>query len=68
MQMLQFFMVLADNSNVTNVRHKSLEGAQREARRLADTNPGVRFFVLASVGHALRADPVVWEQHDDVPF
>lgn len=66
-----FFMVLADNSNQTNVRHASIEVARGEAKRLAALNPGVRFFVLASLGHMVKEDPVTWQQHepsDEIPF
>ena len=35
----QFWMVLADNSKETTVRHRSLDDAQREAKRLLPTIP-----------------------------
>lgn len=68
MQHESFYMVLSDNSSYTNVRHASLALARAEAERLARANPGVKFFVLASLGHAVRNDPVSWEPHDDIPF
>lgn len=60
-----FWMVLADNSNQTNMRHDTRDRAQNEATRLAGINPGIRFFVLQSIGAAVRRDPVSWETHDD---
>lgn len=66
-----FFMVLSDQSNVTNVRHANLDVARKEARRLAGLNPGVKFFVLASLGHMVKEDPVTWQRHemdDGIPF
>lgn len=65
-----FFMVMSDipDRAPPRVRHNSLDAAKREARRLADANPGERFFVLASLGHMIRNDPVSWQKHDDVPF
>lgn len=67
-QMPNFFMVLADNSDQTRVRHCTLEDARREAARLATLNPGLKFFVLASLGHMVRENPTRWEAHDDIPF
>lgn len=66
-----FFMVLADNSSNTNVRHTNIDVARGEAKRLAAMNPGIRFFVLASLGHMIKEDPVTWQQHqpdDEIPF
>lgn len=66
-----FFMVLADNSSQTNVRHATIDIARNEARRLAAINPRVKFFVLASLGHMVKEDPVTWREHepnDEIPF
>lgn len=63
-----FWMVLADNSTTTTVRHPSPEVARGEAERLAGLNPGVRFYVLQSKGHALKENPVAWHEHDEIPF
>lgn len=63
-----FWMVLSDNSNYTIVRHRTLEIAKGEANRLAAANPGIRFFVLQSIGAAVRTDPVSWVEHDTIPF
>lgn len=66
-----FFMVLSDRSSSTTVRHASIEVARGEAKRLAAQNPGIKFFVLASLGHMVKEDPVTWQAHepdDQIPF
>lgn len=66
-----FFMVLSDRSSETRVRHATLDIARNEAKRLACLNPGCKFFVLASLGHMVKEDPVTWEEHspdDGIPF
>lgn len=63
----QFWMVLADNSKETTVRHRSLDDAQREAKRLATNHPGVRFWVLEAKG-CMEHNAVVWTPADDIPF
>jgi hypothetical protein len=64
-----FWMVLADNSSHTAYRHASHGSAVTEAKRLAAQNKGVKFFVLASVGHAVVRDPVEWTAYDiEIPF
>ena len=65
-----FWMVLADNSEYTRVRHRSFEEAKREAKRLAAGNPGIQFHVLRLVGTAIKPDPVefVEAEDDPVPF
>lgn len=60
-----FWMVLADNSSQTTVRHDTRDRAQNEARRLASANPGIRFFVLQSIGAAIRHEPISWEAHQE---
>lgn len=66
-----FFMVLSDRSSETRVRHATIDIARNEAKRLAALNPGCKFFVLASLGHMVKEDPVTWQQHestDEIPF
>lgn len=63
-----FWMVLAENSSHTQVRHANRGLANKEAARLAALNPGVMFHVLRSEGHALKVDPVSWVKHDEIPF
>lgn len=67
-----FFMVLADRvtspiwgSGLPTVRHETLDSARTEAKRLALLNTGTKFFVLASIGHAVTPEPVIWEAHED---
>ncbi len=61
-------MVYADNSTQTRCRHGSRKQAEDEARRLAGINPGIKFFVLQSIGYAARTEPVEWVEHDGIPF
>jgi hypothetical protein len=66
-------MVLGDGSDHTRVRHPSMERAVTEARRLAASNKGQRFFVLKCIGAAVIEDPVKWIHSDDaldseIPF
>lgn len=69
---LTFFMVLSDRSAETRARHATLDIARNEAKRLATLNPGVKFYVLASLGHMVKEDPVTWQAHepdqDQIPF
>ena len=62
------FLVWNPNANFPRYRHYSRDSAIREARRLADANPGEQFFVMAPVGLAVRRDPVEWIEADDIPF
>lgn len=69
MRLETFWMVLADNSPATHVRHANFSKAQSEAKRLASLNPGTRFWVLQSMGAAQRSEPVAWlECDDEIPF
>ena len=64
-----FFMVYGEGQGAPSVRHDTFETAEREAKRLADRVPGVRFFVLSAVGYAKRVEPVEYVQlRDYVPF
>jgi hypothetical protein len=62
--MNKFWMVLANNSNITTYRHDSFEAARTEAARLARMNPAVAFFVLGSEGFAIKRD-VDWHKTGD---
>ena len=64
-----FFMVYGLGQGAPTVIHDSFEQASAEAKRLADRYPGLRFYVLATVGRAekvsvefRRIDP------DEIPF
>ena len=65
-----FWMVLSERSSETRVRHQTFLEAQQEARRLASANMGTKFYVLQSVGHAIRDEPTSWHEHetDPIPF
>ena len=63
----KFWMVLAENTNETRVRHASFAAARNEACRLMKIKKGVRFFVLESRGFALEPKPTDWIAHDDRP-
>lgn len=69
----RFWMVYGAGQGAPTARHKSFTGARTEAERLARHVPGVRFFILETVGAAekvdvqfidLRAD----DQTDEIPF
>lgn len=60
-----FYMVLADNSSHTQYRHPTLDSARNDARLMALKHPCLKFYVLASLGHAVTPEPVTWELHKD---
>ncbi|HEY4356020.1 MAG TPA: hypothetical protein VGN16_09760 [Acidobacteriaceae bacterium] len=71
MNSASFWMVLADNSTTTMIRHSTFDKAKAEASRLATKHPGIRFYVLGSQGHCVREEPVCWTPHigfDEIPF
>ena len=47
--------------NVPKVKHDSYKSAADEARRLAQLNPGVKFFVLEAVSAFVTETPKVTE-------
>lgn len=57
-----FYIVVSDERGPGSYphRHCTLTAAQTEAKRLAREKRGVKFFVLASLGHAFEAD-AEWE-------
>ena len=63
-----FYMVWSETTHETHVRHSLEQDAVREAERLAEANPGIRFFVLQATGYARTAKPVTWTQLDAIPF
>ena len=53
-----FYMVWRDMGGNPIKRHETIEAAREEARRLAQENPCIEFFVLRVVeGWAYREDP-----------
>lgn len=66
---MTFWMVRAENNDFTRHRHPTRLAAEKEAERLAGLNPGIRFYVLESMGHAIRRDPVTFVRHElEIPF
>lgn len=69
-------MVYGMDQNPPRVRHASFALASREAERLARSNPGIDFYVLAAVSRSRRVDveteiiTAEWPAvHDDgIPF
>ena len=68
--MNEFWMVWGENSRIPVKKHASLEQAKREAVRLSALNPGQRFFVLETAGHAIRPEGywVPVGRDDGIPF
>lgn len=68
----QFWMVLAENSTYTQVKHDSFTIALKEAKRLAKLHQGTKFFILELISVCIVEDPVhvemLREPEDDIPF
>lgn len=65
-----FWLVWCPTHGAPHHRHQSRPSAVAEANRLAVENPGCEFFVLASVGMAVKQS-VVWVDHEEdveIPF
>lgn len=62
-----FFMVHRDGSVGPSVKHDTEEKAVEEAKRLAATNPGQKFYVLVALGAAQHV-AVTYSTLDDIPF
>lgn len=64
-----FWMVYGMNQSAPVARHKTFESAANESKRLARSNPGVEFYVLATVARAVKADVDFRRiDTDEIPF
>ncbi len=64
-----FFMVYGYGQNPPTVIHDNFMLAEREAKRLADLHPGIRFYVLATVGAAEKVSVQFRKiDADEIPF
>lgn len=64
-----FFMVYGLGQGAPNVIHDNFMMAEREAKRLADCHPGIRFYVLATVGAAEKVSVQFRKiDADEIPF
>lgn len=66
-----FWLVWCEDGGEPRAKHLTHEVALAEAKRLADRNPGHRFFVMRPVHFAIRQAPVVVQEITDddmVPF
>lgn len=69
----RFWMVYGAGQGAPTARHKSLESARTEAERLARMVPGVRFFILETVGAVEKVDVQfidlrAGDPTDEIPF
>lgn len=64
-----FWMIYGLGQGAPNHIHETRDSAKAEAERLARAHPGTRFYVLASVACAVKAD-VEFRHIDpcDIPF
>lgn len=65
----RFYMV--SGVGPSRVRHDSLDSAEREAVRLARENPGIEFFVMASIRAFVKDDVrqvEILDRDADIPF
>lgn len=64
-----FWLVWNPDGHAPTVQHGSAEAAQREAERLARTNPGQRFYVLEPVAMIERSDVRITRfDNSEIPF
>lgn len=62
-----FWMVYGMGQRQPTVRHKSFESAKAEAHRLARMAPGIRFYILETVGAAEKVDVQFTDFRDRMP-
>lgn len=48
--------------------HSDYAMAKKEAERLAQLNPGVRFYVLETTDTVIERNPCEWEKLNEIPF
>lgn len=64
-----FWLVWNPDGRAPTYKHHSVENAKAEAKRLAISNPGQEFFVMASiVGYTLPQPQPVEIEIDEIPF
>lgn len=64
-----FWVVWNPGHGNPSMRHSSDKEARGEAERLAERNPGQKFYVLRGVGLAHVEKPTIYKKLDDgIPF
>lgn len=63
-----FFVVWNPEHGLPRVRHEERYLAVDEAKRMAASHPGQKFYVLSAVAVAERAEPVTVTELDEIPF
>jgi hypothetical protein len=64
----KFWLVWSEVGGSPRYKHETFDAAKEEARRLAASNAGTKFYVLGAEGFALKQDPVTWVETDEIPF
>lgn len=69
----RFWMVYGAGQGAPTARHKSFDSARTEAERLARMVPGIRFFILETVGAVEKVDVQFIDLRsrdldDEIPF
>ena len=69
----RFWMVYGEGQGSPTARHKTFDSARTEAERLARIAPGVRFFILETVGAVEKVDVQFIDLRprdldDEIPF
>ena len=63
-----FWMVYGEGQRAPAYKHETRESAIEEAQRLAGHAPGIRFYVLQTIGCAHKVAVTYTEIEDGVPF
>lgn len=64
----KFWLVWCESKGQPTHKHASIDGAQREAERLARANPGCEFNVLEWCGACVRPQYVFWRGEEPIQF